>query len=80
MRFGLQSVQQTPTPARSSSRKLCRFLGFGLLGVSSAGSVEVMVVPGPWKPRQNKKRRFGLIDEHRKWIGTLFKADQPDCR
>jgi hypothetical protein len=50
-------------------RKLCRFLGFGLLGVSSAGSVEVMVEPGPWKPRQNKKRRIGLIDEHRKRIG-----------
>jgi hypothetical protein len=50
-------------------RKLCRFLGFGLLGVSSAGSVEVMVEPRPWKPRHDKRRRFRLIDEHRKRIG-----------
>jgi hypothetical protein len=50
-------------------RKLCRFLGFGLLGVSSAGSVEVMVEPRPWKPRQDKRRRARLIDEHRKRIG-----------
>jgi hypothetical protein len=50
-------------------RKLCRFLGFGLLGVSSTGVVEVLVEPRPWKPRQNKKRRARLIDEHRKRIG-----------
>ena len=50
-------------------RKLCRFLGFGLLGVSSAGSVEVMVEPKPWKPRHDKRRRARLIDEHRKRIG-----------
>jgi hypothetical protein len=50
-------------------RKLCRFLGFGLLGMSSAGAVEVLIEPRPWKPRQNKKRRARLIDEHRKRIG-----------
>ena len=50
-------------------RKLCRFLGFGLLGVSSTGSVEVLIEPRPWRPRQNKKRRARLIDEHRKRIG-----------
>ena len=49
--------------------KLCRFLGFGLLGVSSSGAVEVLVEPRPWKPRQNKKRPARLIDEHRKRIG-----------
>ena len=31
-------------------RRLCRFLGFGLLGVSSAGAVEVLVEPRPWRP------------------------------
>jgi hypothetical protein len=50
-------------------RRLCRFLGFGLLGVSFIGAVEVLVEPRPWKPRQNKKRRARLIDEHRKRIG-----------
>jgi hypothetical protein len=50
-------------------RKLCRFLGFGLLGVSSAGAVEVLIEPRPWRPRQDKKRRTRLIDEHRKRIG-----------
>jgi len=50
-------------------RKLCRLLGFGLLAVSSSGAVEVLVEPRPWKPRQDKKRRVRLIDEHRKRIG-----------
>jgi hypothetical protein len=50
-------------------RELCRLLGFGLLEVSSAGAVEVLVEPRPWKPRQDKKRRVRLIDEHRKRIG-----------
>lgn len=50
-------------------RKLCRFLGFGLLGVSAGGVVEVVVEPRPWKPRQDRTRRARLIDEHRKRIG-----------
>jgi hypothetical protein len=50
-------------------RKLCRFLGFGLLGVTSAGVVEVLIEPRPWKPRKDKQRRARLIDEHRKRIG-----------
>ena len=52
-------------------RKLCRLLGFGLLGVSSNGAVEVLVEPRPWRPRHDKRRRARLIDEHRKRIGTL---------
>ena len=28
-----------------------------------------MVEPKPWKPRHDKRRRAGLIDEHRKRIG-----------
>jgi hypothetical protein len=50
-------------------RKLCRFLGFGLLGVSSTGSVEVVIEPRPWKPRKDTRRRARLIDEHRKRLG-----------
>jgi hypothetical protein len=38
-------------------RKLCRLLGFGLLGVSATGRVEVLVEPGPWRPRRDPKRR-----------------------
>jgi hypothetical protein len=50
-------------------RKLCRFLGFGLLAVSSTGAVEVLVEPTPWKPRRDSRRRAKLIDGHRKRIG-----------
>jgi hypothetical protein len=49
--------------------KLCRFLGFGLLGVSSTGSVEVLVEPKPWRPRQDPKRRARLVQEHRRRVG-----------
>jgi hypothetical protein len=50
-------------------RKLCRLLGFGLLGVSATGLVEVVVEPKPWKPRHDRKRRARLVDEHRNRIG-----------
>ena len=50
-------------------RKLCRLLGFGLLGVSSNGVVEVLIEPTPWRPRRDSKRRARLIDEHSRRIG-----------
>jgi hypothetical protein len=50
-------------------RKLCRFLGFGLLGVSARGRVEVLVEPGPWRPRRDPRRRSRLVDEHRRRLG-----------
>src|SRR5436190_13417549 len=50
-------------------RKLCRLLGFGLLGVSSNGCVEVLVEPGPWRPRRDARRRSPLLDEHRRRLG-----------
>src|SRR6266498_4418898 len=46
-------------------RKLCRLLGFGLLGVSASGRVELLVEPGPWRPRRDAKRRALLVNEHR---------------
>ena len=49
--------------------KLCRLLGFGLLGVSTTGRVEVLVQPGPWRPRSDQSRRLRLVDEHRRRIG-----------
>jgi hypothetical protein len=49
--------------------KLCRFLGFGLLGVSTTGRVEVLMEPGPWRPRRDQRRRLRLVNEHRRRIG-----------
>jgi hypothetical protein len=45
--------------------KLCRLLGFGLLGVSSTGFVDVLVEPKPWRPRRDMPRRARLVREHR---------------
>jgi hypothetical protein len=50
-------------------RKLCRLLGFGLLGVSTSGRVELLVEPVPWRPRRDAKRRSRLVDEHRRRLG-----------
>ena len=50
-------------------RKLCRLLGFGLLGVFSTGRVEVLVEPRPWQPRPDRKRRSRLIREHQRRNG-----------
>ena len=49
--------------------KLCRFLGFGLLGVSTTGCVEVLVEPNAWRPRRDPKRRSRLVSEHRRRRG-----------
>ena len=50
-------------------RKLCRLLGFGLLGVSAAGRIEPLVEPGPWRPRRDSKRRSQLVQEHQRRLG-----------
>jgi hypothetical protein len=50
-------------------RKLCRLLGFGLLSVLSAGKVEVLVEPVPWRPRRDAKRRSRIVEEHRRRQG-----------
>jgi hypothetical protein len=50
-------------------RKLCRFLGFGLLAVSTRGRVDVLVEPGPWRPRRDPRRRSRLVQEHRRRLG-----------
>jgi hypothetical protein len=50
-------------------RKLCRLLGFGLLGVFTTGRVEVLVEPAPWRPRPDRKRRTRLIREHQRRNG-----------
>src|SRR5215813_12085499 len=50
-------------------RKLCRFLGFGLLCVSARGRVDVLVEPVPWRPRRDGKRRSRIVEEHRRRQG-----------
>jgi hypothetical protein len=50
-------------------RKLCRLLGFGLLGVSKRGRVEILVEPTRWRPRRDPERRSQLVDEHRRRHG-----------
>lgn len=50
-------------------RNLCRRLGFGMLGVTDKGSVEILVEPPTTAPRRNPKRRARLVTEHKKRIG-----------
>ena len=50
-------------------RDLCRRLGIGMLGVSDAGEVSVIVSSVSPMPRTNPKRRTRLLKEHRKREG-----------
>jgi hypothetical protein len=50
-------------------RNLCRRLGFGLIAVSEAGAVDVIVAPFAQTPRRDPKRRSRLLDEHRRRVG-----------
>jgi hypothetical protein len=50
-------------------RNLCRRLGFGMLGVTEAGGVEVLVPPATVNPRKTPKKRSRLITEHKKRLG-----------
>ena len=50
-------------------KKLCRFLGFGLLAVNADGRVDVVAEPAPWKPRRDAKRRSRIVEEHRRRKG-----------
>ena len=53
----------------SRVRKLCRLLGFGLLGISASDDVEVLVAPVPWRPRRDPKLRSKLAAEHQRRRG-----------
>ncbi len=53
-------------------KKLCRFLGFGLLTVTAEGRVDVVVEPAPWKPRRDAKRRSRIVEEHRRRKGDTI--------
>ena len=45
-------------------RNLCRRLGFGMLGVSEKGRVEILVKPPTTSPRRNPRKRSRLVTEH----------------
>jgi hypothetical protein len=53
----------------SRYRNLCRRLGFGMLGVTSTGGVEVLVKPPTTSPRRDPKKRSRLVAEHQRRIG-----------
>ena len=50
-------------------RNLCRRLGFGMLGITSRGEVEVLVKPPTTAPRRDLKKRSRLVAEHQRRIG-----------
>lgn len=50
-------------------RNLCRRLGFGMLGVTGRGEVEVLVKPPTTAPRRDAKKRSRLVAEHQRRIG-----------
>jgi hypothetical protein len=49
--------------------KLCRLLGFGLLGVTARGRVDILAEPAPYRPRGNPRRRARLLREHQRRQG-----------
>jgi hypothetical protein len=50
-------------------RNLCRRLGFGMLGVTASGEVEILVTPAAPPPRRDPRRRSLLVEEHRRRRG-----------
>jgi hypothetical protein len=50
-------------------RNLCRRLGFGMLGVTESGEVQVIVRPVTTAPRRDPKKRSRLVAEHNKRRG-----------
>jgi hypothetical protein len=50
-------------------RNLCRRLGFGMLGVTGSGQVEVIVRPATAGPRRDPKKRSRLVAEHNRRKG-----------
>lgn len=55
-------------------RNLCRRLGFGVMAVSDAGDVAVIVAPFAATPRRDAKKRSRLLDEHRRRVGDPQKG------
>lgn len=53
----------------SRFRNLCRRLGFGMLTVSQAGEVTILVSPVSPMPRKDPRRRSRLVEEHKRRFG-----------
>ena len=60
-------------------KKLCRFLGFGLLTVTADGRVDVVAEPAPWKPRRDAKRRSRIVEEYRRRKGDPVAGGSSDA-
>ena len=63
------SMQGKGRESDARYRNLCRRLGFGMLGVTSRGEVEVLVKPPTTAPRRDPKKRSRLVAEHQRRIG-----------
>ncbi|MBV8925182.1 MAG: hypothetical protein JOZ74_07405 [Bradyrhizobium sp.] len=63
------SVKGKGREADARYRNLCRRLGFGMLGVTSRGDVELLVKPPTAALRRDPKKRSRLVAEHRRRIG-----------
>ena len=50
-------------------RNLCRRLGFGMLGVSDEGAIDILVSPAAAMPRRDARRRSRLVEEHKRRRG-----------
>jgi hypothetical protein len=50
-------------------RNLCRRLGIGLLGITAADGVEILLSSAAPLPRSDPKRRSRLVDEHKRRQG-----------
>ena len=53
----------------SRFRALCRRLGFGLIGVTPRGDVELLLSPVAPAPRRDPRKRSRLVEEHRRRRG-----------
>ena len=62
------SVRGKGRESDSRYRNLCRRLGFGMLAVTCAGQVEVLVNPSS-VPRRDPKKRSRLVTEHQRRRG-----------
>jgi hypothetical protein len=69
---------QRASVSRSDVRNLCRRLGLGLMTVAPGGQradhVEVVLAPGPYRPRQRSKRLARLLGEHARRMGDPNRA------
>ncbi|WP_428032936.1 DUF2161 domain-containing phosphodiesterase [Ancylobacter sp.] len=63
------SVRGNGRERDSRFRNLCRRLGFGMLVVSPAGEVAVLVSPDAPMPRKDPRRRSKLMAEHQRRLG-----------